>query len=97
MKEEKYWILLSKKIAGEATAEELALLKEMIRDNPEWRSVMENLTELWNSKPVMTDSGRRQKIEDAYLVHISRLKEKDPGFMENKALHENVVEMHAIP
>ncbi|HQW91753.1 MAG: FecR family protein [Chitinophagaceae bacterium] len=97
MKEEKYWILLSKKITGEATAEELALLKEMIRDNPEWRSVMENLTELWNSKPVMTDSGRRQKNEDAYLVHISRLKEKDPGFMESKILVENIVEMHAIP
>ncbi len=97
MKEEKYWILLSKKITGEATAEELALLKEMIRDNPEWRSVMENLTELWNSKPVMTDSGRRQKNEDAYLVHISRLKEKDPGFIESKILVENIVEMHAIP
>ena len=97
MKEEKYWLLLSKKITGEATAEELALLKEMIRDNPEWRSVMENLTELWNSKPVMTDSGRRQKNEDAYLVHISRLKEKDPGFMESKILVENIVEMHAIP
>ena len=88
---------MSKKITGEATAEELALLKEMIRDNPEWRSVMENLTELWNSKPVMTDSGRRQKNEDAYLVHISRLKEKDPGFMESKILVENIVEMHAIP
>jgi len=97
MKEEKYWILLSKKITGEATAEELALLKEMIRDNPEWRSVMENLTELWNSKPVMTDSGKRQKSEDAYLVHISRLKEKDPGFKEIKALAENNVEMHTIP
>ncbi|MBK8494316.1 MAG: FecR family protein [Chitinophagaceae bacterium] len=95
MKEEKYWILLSKKITGEATAEELSLLKEMIRDNPEWRSVMENLTELWNSKPVMTDTGRRQKIEDAYLVHISRLKEKDPGFKD--ALDENVVDMHVIP
>lgn len=97
MKEEKYWILLSKKITGEATAEELALLKEMILDNPEWRSVMENLTELWNSKPVMADSGRQQKNEDAYLVHISRLKERVPDFKENKALAENVVEMQAVP
>ncbi|MBK6380539.1 MAG: hypothetical protein IPF72_12820 [Chitinophagaceae bacterium] len=46
MKEEKYWILLSKKLTGEATARELALLEELIKENPEWRFTLENLQEL---------------------------------------------------
>jgi ferric-dicitrate binding protein FerR (iron transport regulator) len=80
MKEEKYWILLSKKITGEASARELELLEELINGYPEWRSIMENLQELWNSKPVATGSGSYQKTEDAYLIHVNRLKEKAPDF-----------------
>ena len=86
MKEEKYWILLSKKITGEATAEELKQLQELISGNPEWKTIMENLQELWNSKPLTADSGKHQKNEDAYLVHINRLKEKVPDFKENNEL-----------
>lgn len=80
MKEEKYWILLSKKLTGEATARELALLEELIQENPEWRYTLENLQELWNSRPVSTEGGNYQSNEDAYLLHINRLKEKAPDF-----------------
>lgn len=88
---------MSKKITGEATAEELALLLEMIRDNPEWQSVMENLQEFWNSKPVISDPGRQQKSEDAYLVHINRLKEKVPDFIQNYAQAVKDVKLHSVP
>ena len=80
MKEEKYWILLSKKLTGEATARELALLEELIKENPEWRFTLENLQELWNSRPITTGTGNYQSKEDAYLLHINRLIEKVPDF-----------------
>lgn len=80
MKEEKYWILLSKKIAGEATAEELELLRHLISGNPEWQTIMENLQELWNSQPITYNSRKQQQSEDAYLTHINRLKEKVSDF-----------------
>jgi len=80
MKEEKFWILVSKKVAGEATAEELAQLEELINDNPEWETIMENLQEIWNSKPKTKTFGSLQKTDDAYLVHINRLKEKVSDF-----------------
>jgi transmembrane sensor len=95
MKEEKYWVLLSKKITGEATAEELQDLQELISGNTEWETIMENLQELWNSIPVTADSGRHQKNEDAYLVHINRLKEKVPDFKENEEFTENKVEFYS--
>ncbi len=80
---------MSKKITGEATARELELLEELINGNPEWRFIMENLQELWNSKPVATGSGSYQKKEDAYLIHINRLKEKAPDFKFYNQLSDN--------
>ncbi len=80
MNEEKYWILLSKKLTGEATAAELDLLDQLMNSNAEWRSNMENLLELWHSKPVAVKPDHDQKGEDAYLVHINRLKEKASDF-----------------
>lgn len=86
MKEEKYWILLSKKIAGEATAEELKQLQELINNNPEWKKIEENLLELWSSKPRDTYYNKLQKKEDTYLLHINRLKEKATDFKEKNDL-----------
>ncbi len=86
MKEEKFWILLSKKIAGEASPEELAELQEMVNANPAWKSTLENLQEFWDSKPVTVNRTREQ--EDAYLAHINRLKEKAPDFEEQPTLDE---------
>ena len=94
MKEEKYWILLSKKIAGEATPEELDELQELISSNTEWKTTMENLRELWSSKPVIVDTDSKQKKEDAYLVHINRLKEKGADFKENTELAVHDVEIN---
>jgi ferric-dicitrate binding protein FerR (iron transport regulator) len=86
MKEEKYWILLSKKIVGEATAEELKQLQELINNNPEWKKIEENLLELWSSKPRDTYYNKLQKKEDTYLLHINRLKEKATDFKEKNDL-----------
>ncbi len=79
MKEEKYWLLLSKKITGEATAEELLQLEEFLHSNAEWQANMETLQELWNSRPTARP-GTIQKSSDAYLAHINRLKEKALDF-----------------
>lgn len=93
MKEEKYWILLSKKITGEATVEELELLQEIIESNPEWKNILENLQEIWNSKPLESDHDKNwQRTEDAYLVHINRLKQKMPGFEASIEFFENETE-----
>jgi transmembrane sensor len=95
MKEEKYWILLSKKLTGEATVAELELLKVLISSNPEWNSIMENMVELWHSKPVAEKPAPDHKAEDAYLMHVNRLKEKAPDFKTYPLFTEN--NMYAEP
>ena len=67
-------------IAGEATQEELVYLDDLIKNNPEWKTSMENVQELWNSKPRNNGFHNHQKNEDAYLAHINRLKEKVSDF-----------------
>ncbi len=80
MKEEKYWLLIAKKITGEATAEELLQLEELVNNSEEWQANMETLQEFWNSRPVNTNPVNGHKSSDAYLAHVNRLKEKAADF-----------------
>lgn len=87
MKEEQIWILISKKISGEATAEELATLQQIIHENTEWQLTIERLQEVWDSKPVETELYSNHN-QDNYLAHINRLKTKVSDFYEVGELEE---------
>ncbi len=82
MKEEKHWILVSKKIAGEATPEELEQLQELLNTDPEWKAVLENLQEFWVSPPVVAE-GQQKADEAEYMKHVNRLKLYVSDFSEN--------------
>ncbi len=73
MSQEKFWILFSKKLASEASPEELKDLENLIAEHPEWQYAIQNLVDLWNFKADQpTHEG-----EDAYLLHLQRLKESE--------------------
>ena len=72
---------MSKKLAGEADAEELALLQEYLFGNMEWQSAHDRLMELYTSSPAKSENAL-QKAEDAYLNHINRLKTQVEDFEE---------------
>jgi transmembrane sensor len=71
MSQETFWILLSKKLAKEATDAELKQLEQLIAEHPEWHAVIENLEDLWKQQPAEDKSGD----EDAYLLHLQRMNE----------------------
>jgi len=73
MQEEQFWILVSKKITGEASLEELKILGELLAQNPTWKADMENLEEFWASRNEMEDSHRLLKAEDAYHNLIKKM------------------------
>jgi len=79
MSQEQFWILLSKKIAGEANAQELAELEQLMQQHPEWQYAAQNLSDLWASQPVTNTANE----EDAYLLHVQRMKEQGVGFEDN--------------
>ncbi|TWI83897.1 FecR family protein [Lacibacter cauensis] len=79
MSQEQYWILLSKKIAGEASPEELTELEQLMQQHPEWQYAAQNLADIWASEK---DTNTADE-EDAYLLHVQRMKEQGVGFEDN--------------
>lgn len=82
MSQEHFWILLSKKIAGEANEQELAELEQLMQQHPEWQYAAQNLSDIWTS-PKDTITANE---EDAYLLHVQRMKEQGVGF-DDKVLY----------
>jgi len=76
MQQDIFWFLLSKKLAGEASQEELKELENFIAQHPDWHTAIQNMEDLWNSKRA-TDY---LEAEDAYLLHMNRMKESQARF-----------------
>ena len=66
--EERFWSLVSQKLAGEATPDELKELEELLRLHPEWGLRMQAFSNLWQTRP----SGTINKA-DAFNRHMQRL------------------------
>lgn len=71
MSQEIFWILLSKKLSGEASPGELGQLENLILQHPEWQYAIQNLEDLWQNPPtrdIITE-------EDAYMLHLQRMQD----------------------
>ena len=86
MSQENFWVLLSKKLSGEATDQELKELESLILDHPEWQYAIQNLGDLWNHEAPKDD----MHADDAYMLHLHRMTELNIPFGDSP------VEMPAI-
>ncbi|HEX2628506.1 MAG TPA: FecR family protein [Chitinophagaceae bacterium] len=76
MSQETFWVLLSKKLSGEATVAELKELEHLISTHPEWQYAIQNLEDLWKHPPKEDQPGD----EDAYMLHLHRMTELNIPF-----------------
>ena len=77
MSKDRIWFLVGKKLAGEASAEELNELEGLLRSDPDMHYALQNITDLWNlSTPASND------VDDAFNRHISRM--NDAGVQWNQ-------------
>lgn len=81
MSQEKFWVLFSKKLSGEASGNELKDLENLINQHPEWQYSIQNLEDLWKHQP----SRDFMHEEDAYLLHLHRMNELNIPFGDNLA------------
>jgi ferric-dicitrate binding protein FerR (iron transport regulator) len=63
------WNLIAKKLAGEATPEELLQLESLLRNNPELHYPLQTITDLWNH----TSPHDKDLAEKAFSVHVDRM------------------------
>ncbi|HMU47904.1 MAG TPA: FecR family protein [Chitinophagaceae bacterium] len=85
--QERFWVLLSKKLSGEAEHDELIELEELIRQHPEWQYAIQNLEDLWKHEPEKEYSME----EDAYLLHLHRMTEMNIPF-RNRLVNSPVIQ-----
>ncbi len=52
MNEERIWILLARKLAGEASANDVQELENLLGENPALASQLEAIEHFWNSQPI---------------------------------------------
>lgn len=64
MKRENIWKLLARKMKGDATAEELTELEELLRDDPEMKYTAETFSRLWNESQAQTAEKNGAKSTD---------------------------------
>jgi len=70
MPQNRFWNLLAKKMAGEATTEEIQELEELMRVHPDWHYSAQHIQDIWG----LSLKENLQAAEDAYLRHLNRMK-----------------------
>jgi transmembrane sensor len=76
MSQERFWILLSAKLAGEATPADIRELESLIEAHPEWQYAIQNLEDIWKHQPVVD----KMQEEDAYMLLVNRIAEQKIPF-----------------
>ncbi len=74
--QDKFWVLLSKKLSNEASSEELQELQSILLSNPDLHHKAEMHTEMWGQGSINDIAGS----EAAYMRHM--MKHKDEFFVE---------------
>lgn len=84
MTEEQFSILLARALSNEITPDEMVDFQGFIAINPDHASLFMNLEELWKSSP--DHSGSLPATEEAFLLHLGRLKDQVNDFEEDLSL-----------
>jgi transmembrane sensor len=89
MLQDRTWLLIGRKMADEASPQELKELEEILKHNPELHFSLQALTELWHQSP----SANHAELDEAYQKHLERMQAEladHPGnneeFVENSTL-----------
>ncbi|HVS95571.1 MAG TPA: FecR domain-containing protein [Puia sp.] len=69
--EQRFWLLVSLQLTGEATAEELAELTALLRDYPEWSLRMELFSNIWRQSSKTPESASNG--DTRFNRHLQRL------------------------
>ena len=70
MPEYQFWNLLAKKITGEATAEEMQELEELMRVHPEYHYAAQHIQDIWG----LSSKEDPQAAEESFNRHLNRMK-----------------------
>jgi ferric-dicitrate binding protein FerR (iron transport regulator) len=70
MLQERAWLLIGRKMADEASPQELRELADILKYNPELHFSLQALTDFWQQTPPLNSA----ELEQAYAEHLSKMK-----------------------
>lgn len=76
MNQERFWSLLSKKLAAEASQAELQELEDLILQHPDWQYAIQSIQDIWEIRP----EPDTLKAESAFHVHLNRMSRQNIPF-----------------
>jgi Fe2+-dicitrate sensor, membrane component len=80
MSKDRIWLLVSKKLAGEANTGELMELEELLRHDPDMHYALQNISDLWN-----LPNQQSIETEEAFDRHTSRMKANGVAWPDHSA------------
>jgi transmembrane sensor len=75
------WNLIAKKLAGEASPEEIRELERLLRSNPELHYPMQTISDMWNSSA----DPDKDEAELAFSRHLDRMQERHVEFPQSRS------------
>ena len=84
MQKDRFWFLVSKKLAGEATAEEITELEEILRQHPEMHYALQHIHDLWKLSPPAAP-----EAEEAFQKHLNKMQQKGIDMPALRTLKED--------
>lgn len=91
---DRIWILMTRKLSGEATLTELKELDMLMSPLPEGDNTFKKIAGIWNASP----SHDEDFMEATYLAHLERMKDKGVEISsDDPVLQENEIETEATP
>lgn len=86
MTAERFWDLLSKKISGEASQDELNEFAELAANHPDWQSTVETLSSIWQQ----AIPSQHNEAETAFVPHVEKMKQLGIEFSEHRATYSEI-------
>ncbi|RYY49749.1 MAG: hypothetical protein EOO06_06035, partial [Chitinophagaceae bacterium] len=93
MCKDRIWILLTRKLSGEATLTEREELGRLVSELPEGSSTINKIAALWNSDPAHD----AEFMEATYLAHLERMKQNGISInFDDSSLQDQTPEESAV-
>jgi putative ABC transport system permease protein len=86
--ENRIWVLFARKLAGEATANDLKEFEILVNENPEWQEAIDDVSEWWNTSKVGVANEETEAIFTRVLQKIrtdEKLKAKEMLLKKEKS------------
>jgi transmembrane sensor len=93
MSGDRFWLLIARKMSGEASLQELNELESLLKSHPELHFSLQALTELWKTET----NHSPEELRHSFEKHIKRMKDAGISFGTRDSEHQDIPDFIVSP